>query len=156
MDADGRHDDPHDAIREREAQLRQHGLHVTAQRVAVLDAVGERPHATADDVLVMVRDRLGSVSRQAVYDALGVLSDNGLVRRIQPSRSPARYEGRIDDNHHHIVCRGCGVIVDVDCAVGARPCLHAGEDHGFVLDEAEVIHWGTCPDCQRSVPTPPS
>lgn len=134
--------------------LRDHGLHVTAQRLAVLDAVAADAHATADQVLVAVRDRLGSVSRQAVYDALGALTETGLVRRIQPARSPARYEDRTGDNHHHLVCRTCGKIVDVDCAVGERPCLQAGDDHGFTIDEAEVIHWGACPACQTAAVAP--
>lgn len=129
--------------------LRDHGLQVTAQRVAVLDAVASCPHGTADDIERDVRGRLGAVSRQAVYDALGVLSERGVIRRIQPSRSPARYETRVDDNHHHLVCRSCGRLVDVDCAVGYRPCLTPADDHGFAIDEAEVIYWGVCPDCRR-------
>lgn len=128
--------------------LRRHGVQVTAQRLAVLRAVSTRPHGTADEVQELVRDDIGAVSRQAVYDALGVLADKGLIRRIQPARSPARYEDRVDDNHHHIVCRSCGCTVDVDCAVGARPCLQAADEHGFVIDEAEVVYWGTCPACQ--------
>ena len=130
--------------------LRDNGLHVTAQRVAVLEAVSARPHGTADEVADDVRVALGSVSRQAVFDALGVLSENGLIRRIQPARSAARYEDRVDDNHHHVVCRSCGGMADVDCAVGFRPCLEAADDHGFVIDEAEVIYWGTCPACQKA------
>ncbi len=133
--------------------LRGRGLHVTAQRLAVFEAVAAGSHATADEVLGDVRDRIGAVSRQAVYDALGALTDTGLIRRFQPARSPARYEDRTGDNHHHLVCRDCGTVVDVDCAVGERPCLQAADDHGFVIDEAEVTHWGRCPDCQRaSVP----
>lgn len=139
-----------DSAPDRAQLLRGHGLHVTAQRLAVFDAVSAGSHATADEILGDVRDRIGAVSRQAVYDALGALTDTGLIRRFQPARSPARYEDRTGDNHHHLVCRECGMVVDVDCAVGVRPCLQASEDHGFVIDEAEVTHWGTCPACQHS------
>jgi Fur family transcriptional regulator, stress-responsive regulator len=139
----------HEAFQEADL-LRRHGVQVTAQRLAVLRSVARRPHATADEIEQLVRAEIGSVSRQAVYDALGTLTDRGLIRRIQPARSPARYEGRIDDNHHHVVCRTCGMTVDVDCAVGYRPCLEATEDHGFVIDEAEVVYWGSCPSCQRA------
>ena len=128
--------------------LREQGIQVTAQRLAVFDAVAARPHAAADDLVDDVRARIGSVSRQAVFDALGMLTDEGLIRRIQPARSAARYESRVDDNHHHLVCRGCSRMVDVDCAVGYRPCLEAADDNGFAIDEAEVIYWGYCPDCQ--------
>ena len=128
-------------------RLRDHGLKVTAQRVAVLRAVSNHAHGTADEVAETVRTELGSISRQAVYDALGVLVDKGLIRRIQPAGSPARYEHRVGDNHHHLVCRDCGLTVDVDCAVGTRPCLEASEAHGFAVDEAEVIYWGLCPAC---------
>ncbi len=130
------------------ALLRQHGVQVTAQRLAVLRAVSGRPHGTADDVEEVVRADIGAISRQAVYDALGTLTEKGIIRRIQPARSPARYEDRVDDNHHHLVCRTCGRTVDVDCAVGSRPCLEAADDHGFTIDEAEVIYWGTCPACR--------
>ena len=130
--------------------LRQHGVQVTAQRLAVLRAVSARPHATADEIEALARTEIGTISRQSVYDALGVLSDRGLIRRIQPARSPARYEDRVDDNHHHLVCRSCGTTVDVDCAVGDRPCLQAADDHGFRIDEAEVVYWGTCPACQEA------
>jgi Fe2+ or Zn2+ uptake regulation protein len=133
--------------------LRQHGLQVTAQRLAVLRAVSERPHATADDVAGAVRAGIGVISRQAVYDALGVLAENGLIRRIQPARSPARYEDRVGDNHHHLICRRCGRMVDIDCAVGAAPCLTAADDSGFEIDEAEVIYWGVCPDCRKAPST---
>ena len=109
-----------------------------------------RPHGTADDIEELVRAEIGAISRQAVYDALGTLTENGLIRRIQPARSPARYEDRVDDNHHHLVCRSCGRTVDVDCAVGSRPCLDAADDHGFTIDEAEVIYWGRCPDCRAA------
>lgn len=129
--------------------LREHGVQVTAQRLAVMRAVSSRPHATADDIEEIVRSEIGAISRQAVYDALGTLTDKGLIRRIQPARSPARYEDRIDDNHHHLVCRSCGKTVDVDCAVGQRPCLQASDDHGFILEEAEIVYWGHCPDCRE-------
>jgi Fur family ferric uptake transcriptional regulator len=132
------------------AVLRGHGLQVTAQRLAVLRAVASRPHGTADDIEEIVRAEIGAISRQAVYDALGTLTENGLIRRIQPARSAARYEDRVDDNHHHLVCRSCGRTVDVDCAVGSRPCLEADDDHGFTIDEAEVIYWGYCPTCQTA------
>jgi Fur family ferric uptake transcriptional regulator len=132
--------------------LRQHGLQVTAQRLAVLRAVAATPHATADEIEAAVRSQIGTVSRQAVYDALSTLTEKGALRRIQPARSPARYEDRIDDNHHHLVCRSCGRTVDVDCATGERPCLDTVDDHGFRIDEAEVIYWGTCPDCDRQEP----
>jgi Fur family ferric uptake transcriptional regulator len=134
--------------------LRQHGVQVTAQRLAVLKAVSSRAHGTADEIEELVRAEIGAVSRQAVYDALSVLTGKGLVRRIQPAHSPARYEDRADDNHHHLVCRGCGVTVDVDCAVGYAPCLQAADEHGFVIDEAEVIYWGTCPTCQPAARQP--
>lgn len=130
--------------------LRTHGLNVTAPRLAVLRAVSNAPHATADQVVETVRGEIGSVSRQAVYDTLATLTELGAIRRIQPARSPARYEDRIDDNHHHLVCRRCGVTLDVDCAVAYRPCLQASDDHGFLIDEAEVIYWGTCPACQSA------
>ena len=133
--------------------LRQHGVQVTAQRLAVLRAVSGQPHRTADDVADAVRTEIGAISRQAVYDALGVLADKGLIRRIQPAGSPARYEDRVDDNHHHLVCRACGRTVDVDCATGLTPCLHAVDDAGFEIDEAEVIYWGRCPDCFTAATT---
>jgi Fur family ferric uptake transcriptional regulator len=134
--------------------LRQHGVQVTAQRLAVLRAVSARPHGTADDVAEAVRAEIGAISRQAVYDSLGVLVDKGLVRRIQPAGSPARYEDRVDDNHHHLICRNCGQTVDVDCAVGDTPCLAAADDSGYEIDEAEVIYWGRCPECVAAQPTP--
>lgn len=127
--------------------LRSHGVQVTAQRLAVLAAVSRQPHRTADDVAKAVRAEIGVISRQAVYDALGVLVDKGLIRRIQPAGSPARYEDRTGDNHHHLICRTCGRMVDVDCAVGAAPCLAPADDSGFEIDEAEVIYWGRCPEC---------
>lgn len=129
-------------------KLRGCGLGVTAQRLAVLRVVFTHPHTKADHVADMVRKEIGTVSRQAVYDALGTLSDKGILRKIQPAGSPARYETRVSDNHHHLVCRNCGKMVDVDCAVGSAPCLEAADDAGFVIDEAEVIYWGVCPDCQ--------
>jgi Fur family transcriptional regulator, stress-responsive regulator len=130
--------------------LRRHGVQVTAQRLAVLRAVATRSHQTADDVHEIARAEIGAISRQAAYDALGVLADKGLIRRIQPAGSPARYERRVGDNHHHLVCRACGCMVDVDCAVNDTPCLTASHDAGFEIDEAEVIYWGRCPDCQPS------
>lgn len=132
--------------------LRERGLQVTAQRLAVIQAVSAHPHGTADDLAEAVRAEIGSISRQAVYDALGVLVEHGLVRRIQPSGSAARYEDRVGDNHHHLICRACGVMVDIDCAVGAAPCLTADDDHGFEIDEAEVIYWGFCPRCREVDP----
>ncbi len=130
--------------------LREHGLQVTAQRLAVLAAVAETPHGTADDVAQTVRAKIGTISRQAVYGALGILADRGLVRRIQPAGSPARFESRVGDNHHHVICRSCGTVADVDCAVGEAPCLDAVDDAGFEIDEAEVIYWGRCPTCRTA------
>jgi Fur family ferric uptake transcriptional regulator len=130
--------------------LREHGLQVTAQRLAVLRAVSRRPHCTADDVAEEVRAEIGTISRQAVYDSLGMLAEKGLIRRIQPAGSPARYEDRVGDNHHHLICRTCGKTVDVDCAVGDTPCLTAAADSGYLIDEAEVIYWGTCPECRSA------
>ena len=127
--------------------LRQHGLQVTAQRLAVLRAVSVQPHGTAHDVAEVVRAEIGVISRQAVYDALAVLADKGLVRRIEPAGSAARYEDRVGDNHHHLICRTCGRMVDVDCAVGDTPCLTAADDSGYEIDEAEVVYWGRCPKC---------
>ena len=129
------------------ALLRQHGVMVTAQRLAVLRAVSERPHSTTDELDTVVRAEIGAVSRQAVYDALGTLTDKGIIRRIQPAGSPARYEDRVGDNHHHLICRTCNQMVDVDCAVGYTPCLTAADDAGYEIDEAEVIYWGRCPEC---------
>jgi Fe2+ or Zn2+ uptake regulation protein len=131
-----------------EQQLRSCGLQVTAQRLAIMQAVTAGPHATVEELTEIVRDKIGSISRQAVYDTLGALADKRLIRRIQPTGSPARYEDRVGDNHHHLVCRGCGLIFDIDCAVGSTPCLDAEEDHGFEIDEAEVVYWGRCPDCR--------
>ena len=129
------------------ALLRRHGVQVSAQRLAVLRAVSDRPHSTADDIDKVVRAEIGAISRQAVYDALAVLTDKGLFRRIQPARSPARYEDRVGDNHHHLICRTCGRMVDTDCAVGYTPCLTAPADSGYEIDDAEVIYWGRCPEC---------
>ena len=133
--------------------LRGARLRVTAPRLAVLAAVHAHPHADTDSVIGAVRAQLPAVSHQAVYDVLRALTAAGLVRRIQPSGSVARYEARVGDNHHHVVCRSCGTIADVDCAVGEAPCLAASEDLGFVIDEAEVTYWGLCRDC-AAVPAP--
>jgi len=127
--------------------LRQHGIQITAQRLAVLRAVAGQPHITADGVAEVVRAEIGTISRQSVYDALGLLAEKGLLRRIQPVGSPARFETRVGDNHHHLICRICGRVVDVDCAVGSAPCLTAADDQGFEIDEAEVAYWGRCPEC---------
>jgi Fur family ferric uptake transcriptional regulator len=132
--------DPADLLRER-------GIQVTAQRLAVLRAVARRPHITADGVAEAVRAGIGAISLQSVYDALSVLVAGGLIRRIQPAGSPARFEDRVGDNHHHLICRICGRVVDVDCAVGAAPCLSAVDDKGYEIHEAEVAYWGHCPDC---------
>nr|WP_296070847.1 Fur family transcriptional regulator [uncultured Actinoplanes sp.] len=128
--------------------LRAHGLRVTKPRLTVLDILTEGGHLEVDDIARRARTRLDSVSTQAVYDVLGALSRAGLARRLEPAGSPARYEARVGDNHHHIVCRGCGDITDVDCVVGERPCLTPGSAHGFEVDEAEVTFWGLCPACQ--------
>ena len=128
-------------------ELRGAGLRVTAARVALLETVRDGAHLDVDAIAVGVRERVGHISLQAVYEALHALAATGLIRRIEPAGSPARFEGRVGDNHHHVVCRDCGAIADVDCAVGETPCLTASETHGFTVDEAEVIYWGTCPDC---------
>jgi Fur family transcriptional regulator, stress-responsive regulator len=130
-----------------ERLLREAELRVTAPRTAVLAAVHDHPHADTDSLIGVVRERIGAVSHQAVYDVLRALTDAGLVRRIQPAGSVARYEARVGDNHHHVVCRSCGVVADVDCAVGYTPCLTAADDAGFTIDEAEVVYWGRCPSC---------
>jgi Fe2+ or Zn2+ uptake regulation protein len=135
-----------------ESLLRDHGVQVTAQRLAVLAAVSGQPHVTADAVAMIVRAEIGVISRQAVYDALGLLVEKGLIRRIQPAGSPARYEDRVGDNHHHLICRTCGRMVDVDCAVGAAPCLTPADDSGYEIDEAEVIYWGRCDECVARAP----
>ncbi|HEV8393588.1 MAG TPA: Fur family transcriptional regulator [Vicinamibacterales bacterium] len=134
--------------------LRQHGIQVTAQRLAVLRAVAAQPHITADAVAEVVRAEIGAISRQSVYDALGILVEKRLLRRIQPVGSAARFEDRVGDNHHHLICRICGRVVDVDCAVGSAPCLTAVDDSGFEIDEAEVAYWGRCPDCLAHARTP--
>ena len=138
------------------AALRGVDLRVTRPRLAVLEAVGTHPHADTDTVFGLVRTDLPDVSRQAVYDVLAALTAAGLIRRIQPSGSVSRYEARVGDNHHHIVCRGCGAIADVDCAVDYTPCLTASDDNGFVVDEAEVIYWGHCPECTHQTSRPGS
>jgi len=132
--------------------LRQRGYRVTGQRLAVLRAVSREPHVTADVVAETVRAELGAISLQAVYDVLSVLVDVGLVRRIQPAGSPARFEARVSDNHHHVICRTCGRTADVDCAVGSAPCLTAADEMGYEIDEAEVIYWGRCPECRAAGP----
>lgn len=133
-----------------ERLLRGANLRVTRPRVAVLSAVHAHPHADTDSIIGVVRAALGEVSHQAVYDVLRALTSAGLLRRIQPQGSVARYEARVGDNHHHVVCRSCGVIADVDCAVGEAPCLTAAQSHGFEIDEAEVVYWGRCPECSAS------
>ncbi|MFG3200772.1 Fur family transcriptional regulator [Streptomyces sp. NPDC048192] len=128
-------------------ELRGAGLRVTAARVALLETVRAGDHLGVEAIASGVRDRVGHISLQAVYEALHALTAAGLLRRIEPAGHPARYEGRVGDNHHHIVCRSCGTVVDVDCAVGEAPCLTASDDRGFAIDEAEVVYWGLCPDC---------
>src|SRR5215831_20693408 len=128
--------------------LRQRGYRVTGQRLAVLRAVSHQPHVTVDAVAKTVRAEIGAISIQAVYDVLGVLVDVGLVRRIQPAGSPARFEARVRDNHHHVICRSCGRAADVDCAAGSAPCLTAADDMGYEIDEAAAIYWGRCPECR--------
>ena len=130
--------------------LRGAGLRVTAARVALLDTVRDGEHLGVEAITTGVRDRVGHVSLQAVYEALHALTAAGLVRRIEPAGSPALFERRVGDNHHHIVCRSCGVVADVDCAVGEAPCLTASDDHGFSIDEAEVVYWGLCPGCSTA------
>jgi Fur family ferric uptake transcriptional regulator len=127
--------------------LRERGIQVTAQRLAVLRAIARQPHIAADDVAEIVRAEIGAISLQSVYDALGLLVSKGLIRRIQPAGSPARFEDRVGDNHHHLICRICGRVVDVACAGGSAPCLTAIEDRGYEIDEAEVAYWGRCPEC---------
>lgn len=136
-------------VQEPEQMLRSASLRVTKPRVAVINAVHAHPHADTDTVLSAVRKADPEISHQAVYDVLKVLSESGLVRRIQPKDSVARYESRVGDNHHHVVCRTCGAIADVDCVTGSAPCLEASNDNGFTIEEAEVIYWGTCLDCQQ-------
>ena len=131
-----------------EGLLRSHGLSVTAQRLTVLQTITDYPHITADQAAEVARKKLGAISRQSVYDTLNTLVEKGLARRIQPMDSPALFEDRVGDNHHHLVCRSCGVVEDVDCAMGLRPCLQASDDNNFIIDEAEVTYWGLCPKCQ--------
>jgi Fe2+ or Zn2+ uptake regulation protein len=138
-----------------EQLLREADLRVTRPRVAVLNAVYDHPHADTDSIIGTVRADLGEVSHQAVYDVLRALTTAGLIRRIQPAGSVARYESRVADNHHHVVCRTCGVVADVDCAVGDTPCLTASDDQGFEIDEAEVVYWGQCRDCSTTVSAVP-
>lgn len=133
--------------------LRDHGVQVTAQRIALMRALSsralsERAHATADELAEDVRASIGTISRQAVYDSLGVLVEKNMIRRIQPAGAAAWYENRVGDNHHHLICRRCHAVVDIDCAVGVRPCLEAHDDHGYEIDEAEVVYWGICPACR--------
>src|ERR1700735_1507372 len=134
------------------ALLRRHGVQVTAQRLAVLRAVSDRPHGTAAEIDAAARDEIGAISPQAASDAPGTLPEKGLVRRIHPAGSPARYENRVGDNHHHLICRNCGRMVDTDCAVGVTPCLTANTSAAYEIDEAEVIYWGRCPDCVAGSP----
>ena len=133
-----------------ERLLREAGLRVTRPRTAVLSAVHDHPHADTHSILDVVRQDHTDVSHQAVYDVLRALTDTGLIRRLQPPGSLARYEARVGDNHHHVVCRSCGAIADVDCAVGDAPCLTAADDRGFAIDEAEVVYWGLCPECSTA------
>jgi Fur family transcriptional regulator, stress-responsive regulator len=139
-----------------ERMLRAAALRVTRPRIAVLTAVHDHPHADTDLIIGAARQHLGELSHQAVYDVLRALTAVGLVRRIQPPGSVARYEARVGDNHHHVVCRSCGAIADVDCAVGDTPCLTASDDHGFAIDEAEVVYWGRCPACSTATTATPS
>lgn len=129
--------------------LRAHGLHVTAQRLAVLRAVARRPHGSAETIAEEVRSEIGAISRQAVYDALWLLSEKGLLRRIQPAGSPALFDPRVGDSHHHLICRTCGAVRDVDCVAAADPCLTTPTNTGYEIEEAEVLYWGICPDCRQ-------
>ncbi|KRO52410.1 MAG: Fur family transcriptional regulator [Ilumatobacteraceae bacterium] len=131
--------------------LRSHGLSVTPQRLALLQTLSQYPHITADQATEAVRKSLGTISRQSVYNTLNALVEKGLARRIQPIDSPALFEDRVGDNHHHLICRSCGDVADVDCAVGFRPCLEASDDNGFIIDEADVTYWGECPKCQPKI-----
>jgi Fur family transcriptional regulator, stress-responsive regulator len=145
---------PRDPALKEHALLRRYGLQVTAQRLAVLRAVSGRPHGTTDEIYREVRAGIGAVSRQTVYDALAAFTERGLLRRIQPPGSAARYEARVGDNHHHLICRTCDRTVDVDCAVGDAPCLTAADGSGFVIDEVEVVYWGQCPECAAAEHVP--
>ncbi len=131
-------------------RLREQGVQVTAQRLAVMRAVGDQPHSTAAEITSEVRGKIGAVSLQAVYDALAMLTGKGIIRRIEPAGSTARYEARVGDNHHHLVCRECNRMVDVDCAVGHTPCVEPADPAGYAVDEAEIIYWGLCPECQTA------
>jgi Fur family transcriptional regulator, stress-responsive regulator len=131
-------------------ELRRVGLRVTAARMALLESVRDGDHLGIEAITSKVRDRIGHISLQAVYEALHALTAAGLIRRLEPAGGPPRFEGRVGDNHHHIICRSCGVVADVDCAVGEAPCLTASDDHGFSIDEAEVVYWGLCPDCSTT------
>jgi Fe2+ or Zn2+ uptake regulation protein len=131
-------------------ELRRVGLRVTAARLALLETVRDGDHLGIEAITSRVRDRIGHISLQAVYEALHALTAAGLVRRLEPAGGSPRFEGRVGDNHHHIICRSCGVVADVDCAVGEAPCLTASDDHGFSIDEAEVVYWGLCPDCSTT------
>ena len=144
--------DPEFTTPEYRTMLQSANLRVTRPRLAVMHAVSDHPHAETDTIIRASRELVPDISHQTVYDALNALTAAGLVRRIQPTGSLARYEARVGDNHHHVVCRSCGVIADVDCAVGEAPCLTASNDLGFAIDEAEVIYWGLCPDCAASAP----
>jgi Fur family ferric uptake transcriptional regulator len=130
--------------------LRDAGLSATTQRLSVLRVLGSHPHQTADEIVVLCESDLGTISRQSVYDALAAMSEKGIIRRVQPLGSPARYEDRVGDNHHHVVCRLCGSLANVDCATGETPCLTAVDDMGFDIDEAEVIYWGRCGSCREA------
>jgi len=140
----------HNAPQDFEQLLRDAGLQVTAQRMAIAKAVSLHPHATTEEIADAVRANIGSISRQAVYDTLDAFVEKSLIRRIQPAGSVARYEDRVGDNHHHLVCRSCALMFDIDCAVGETPCLTVDDDHGFEIDEAEVVYWGLCPSCRGS------
>jgi Fur family ferric uptake transcriptional regulator len=137
------------------ALLRDHGLRVTVQRLAVLRVIRARPHSAADDIYEAARAEIGGISRQAVYDVLTALTARGLLRRVEPAGSPARYEHRVDDNHHHLICRTCNRMVDVDCAIGETPCLAVVDDFGYEIDEAEVTYWGRCPECVAAISVSP-
>ncbi len=132
--------------------LRNHRIPVTAQRLAVMRVLSRHPHSTADAIAEAARAEIGTITRQSVYNVLGMLTERGLIRCIRPAGSPALYEDRVGDNHHHLICRGCGTTVDVDCAVGKAPCLKASDHCGFEIDEAEVIYWGRCPECLPQSP----
>lgn len=129
--------------------LHKYGLQATLQRLAILETVTNTPHITAEKIITAARKEITSISRQAVFDTLNIFTDKGILRRIQPAYSPALYETRVNDNHHHLVCRQCAITIDVDCAIGKSPCLKTTDDHDFIIDEAEIIYWGTCPNCTK-------